>query len=52
MLNECEQLWASRAAQALDALLTNHIVAPRVNPALGVTDNRIHVIFRDIASNN
>ena len=27
MLNECEQLWASRAAQALDARLTNHVVA-------------------------
>ena len=25
MLNECEQLWASRAAQALDARLTNHV---------------------------
>ena len=34
MLNECEQLWASRAAQALDARLTNHVVAPSVNPAL------------------
>ena len=34
MLNECEQLWASRAAQALDARLTNHdVVAPSVNPA-------------------
>ena len=33
MLNECEQLWASSAAQALDALLTNHVVAPSVNPA-------------------
>ena len=31
MLNECEQLWASRAAQAR---LTNHVVAPSVNPAL------------------
>ena len=34
MLNECEQLWASRAAQALDARLTNHVVDPSVNPAL------------------
>ena len=34
MLNECEQLWVSRAAQALDARLTNHVVAPSVNPAL------------------
>ena len=34
MLNECEQLWTSRAAQALDARLTNHVVAPSVNPAL------------------
>ena len=34
MLNECEQLWASGAAQALDARLTNHVVAPSVNPAL------------------
>ena len=34
MLNECEQLWASRAAQALDARLTNHVVAPSVNPDL------------------
>ena len=30
---ECEQLWASRGAQALDARLTNHVVAPSVNPA-------------------
>ena len=36
MLNECEQLWVSRAAQALDARLTNHVVAPSVNPALDV----------------
>ena len=35
MLNECGQLWASRAAQALDARLTNHVVYPSVNPALG-----------------
>ena len=34
MLNECEQLWASRAAQALDARLANHVVAPSVNPIL------------------
>ena len=34
MLNECEQWWASRAAQALDARLTNHVVAPSVNPGL------------------
>ena len=34
MLNECEQLWASRAAQELDARLTNHVVAPSVNYAL------------------
>ena len=34
MLNECKQLWASRAAQALDARLTNHVVALSVNPAL------------------
>ena len=33
MLNECEQLWASRSAQALDGRLTNHVVAPSVNPA-------------------
>ena len=25
MLDECEQLWASRATQALDARLTNHV---------------------------
>ena len=35
ILNECGQLWASRAAQALDARLTNHVVDPSVNPALG-----------------
>ena len=34
MLNECGQLWVSRAAQALDARLTNHVVDPSVNPAL------------------
>ena len=34
MLNECEQLWASRAAQALDTRLINHVVAPSVNPAI------------------
>ena len=34
MLNECGQLWASRAAQALDTRLTNHVVDPSVNPAL------------------
>ena len=34
MLNERGQLWASRAAQALDARLTNHVVDPSVNPAL------------------
>ena len=34
MLNECGQLWASRAAQALDARLTNHVVYPSVIPAL------------------
>ena len=34
MLNESEQLWASRAAQAVDTRLTNHVVAPSVNPAL------------------
>ena len=34
MLNECGQLWASRAAQALDARLTNHVVDPSVNLAL------------------
>ena len=33
MLNECEQLWASRTAQALDARLTNHVVASSVNLA-------------------
>ena len=44
MLNECEQLWASRAAQALDARLTNHVVAPSVNPALesSVGDLKFH----------
>ena len=31
MLNECEQLWASRAAQALNTRLTTHDVAPSVN---------------------
>ena len=30
MLNKCEQLWATRAAQALDACLTNHVVSPSV----------------------
>ena len=34
MLNECEQLWASRVAQALDARLSTHVIAPSVNPAL------------------
>ena len=38
MLNECGQLWASRAAQALDARLTNHVVYPSVNPALRVRE--------------
>ena len=33
-LNECGQLWASRAAQALDARITNHVVDRSVNPAL------------------
>ena len=28
-----------RAAQALDARLTNHVVAPSVNPALGYIPN-------------
>ena len=37
MLNVCEQLWASRAAQALDARLANHVVAPSVDPALQIT---------------
>ena len=37
MLNECGQLWASRAAQALDARLTNHVVDASVNPALDCT---------------
>ena len=41
MLNECEQLWASRAAQALDARLTNHVVDPSVNPALQIR-NIVH----------
>ena len=36
MLNEYEQLWASGAAQALDAHLTNHVFAPSVNPVLVV----------------
>ena len=39
MLNECEQLWASRAAQAFDARLTNHVVAPSVNPALDLSNS-------------
>ena len=30
MLNEYEKLWVSRAAQALDTRLTNHVVAPSV----------------------
>ena len=34
MLNKCKQLWVSRAAQALDARLSNHVVVPSVNPAL------------------
>ena len=34
MLNECEQLRASLATQAIAARLTNHVVAPSVNPAL------------------
>ena len=38
MLNECGQLWASRAAQALDARLTNHVVYPSVNPALEISN--------------
>ena len=33
MLNECEQLLASRAAQALDARLTTLVVSPSVSPA-------------------
>ena len=38
MLNECKQLWPSRAAQALDARITNHVVSPSVNPALHVAE--------------
>ena len=34
MKNECEQLWASRAAEALDSCLTTHAVASSVNHAL------------------
>ena len=34
MLNECGQLWASRAAQALDARLTNQVVAPSLDGPL------------------
>ena len=40
MLNECRQLWASRASQALDARLTNQVVAPSLDGPLGyVTKN-------------
>ena len=45
MLNECEQLWSSRAAQALDARLTNHVVAPSVNPALEMSTARAIVLL-------
>ena len=45
MLNECEQLWASRAAQALDERLTNHVVAPSVNPALQTSLLSHHIDF-------
>ena len=34
MLNECGQLWASRAAQALDARLINQVVAPSLDGPL------------------
>ena len=34
MLNECRQLWASRASQALDARLTNQVVAPSLDGQL------------------
>ena len=44
MLNECGQLWASRAAQALDARLTNHVVDPSVNPALCNTATAVESI--------
>ena len=45
MLNECGQLWASRAAQALDARLTNHVVYPSVNPALDVTSTYFYTVI-------
>ena len=51
MLNEFEQLWASRAAQALDARLTNHVVAPSVNPALDQL-NAWHKFYILIARNS
>ena len=48
MLNECEQLWASLAAQALDAPLTNHVVAPSVNPVLNWWNRMKHVAYSNI----
>ena len=44
MLNECEQLWASRTAQALDDRLTNHVFAPCVNPALHISASILIVL--------
>ena len=47
MLNECGQLRASRAAQALDARLTNHVVASSLNLALdariGLHEQRVRL---------
>ena len=40
MLNECRQLWASRASQALDARLTNQVVAPSLDGPLGGTSKK------------
>ena len=45
LLSECEQLWASCAAQALDARLTNRVVAPSVNPALDTVNKSYSYLF-------
>ena len=50
MLNECKLLWASRAAQALDARLTNHVIAPSVN-LVSVTERTNELTCSQITSN-
>ena len=39
MLNECGQLWASRASQELDARLTNQVVAPSLDGPLEIFEH-------------